>query len=253
MPEKEPRKVCFLICLIGKEGSETRDRSDSIQKHILEPVLKANGYVARADQISEPGTITAQIVERLVEDDLVIADMTDHNPNVFYELAIRHAYKKHVIHFISSDQKIPFDVAGMRAIPLEYTDIGSVREFEKELDKQLKAIESGIAIDNPIISATDLTVLRQSDDEQQRALAKILDKLEHMEHRFPAQPIAQSTSQIDVSDLWEWEGELDEIISQTVNTDIYEDDQDGMMAEHVASDITSWKRKIFRELERFTK
>jgi len=49
--------------------------------------------VIRADKISEPGIITTQIIGHIVDAELVIADLTDKNPNVFYELAIRHAIR----------------------------------------------------------------------------------------------------------------------------------------------------------------
>ena len=51
--------------------------------------MKEIGYEAvRADEIAEPGSITSQIMQRIFDDDLVVADLTDHNPNVFYELSV---------------------------------------------------------------------------------------------------------------------------------------------------------------------
>ena len=53
------------------------------------------GYeVTRADKIAESGIINSQIIQRIVEDELLIADLTDMNANVFYELAIRHSIRK---------------------------------------------------------------------------------------------------------------------------------------------------------------
>ena len=57
-----------------------------------------------------PGLITAQVIQNLVEWELVIADLSEHNPNVFYELAVRHALKKPIVQLIQAGQKIPFDV-----------------------------------------------------------------------------------------------------------------------------------------------
>jgi len=86
------KKSCFVIAPIGQEESETRNRSDLVLKHIIKPAAEECGYKAvRADEISEPGIITTQVIQRLIDDDLVIADLTERNPNVFYELAIRHA------------------------------------------------------------------------------------------------------------------------------------------------------------------
>ena len=91
----ETRRKCFIICPLGEEHSETRKRSDKLLNHVLEPVLLRNDYDAiRADQIPKVGSITTQIINLVVESELVIADLTGSNPNVFYELALRHASRK---------------------------------------------------------------------------------------------------------------------------------------------------------------
>ncbi len=59
--------TCFIICPIGDEGSTERKHSDMILKHVVKPVLEANGFsVVRADQIERSGLITQQILEHLV-------------------------------------------------------------------------------------------------------------------------------------------------------------------------------------------
>lgn len=90
--KQKEKKVCFVIAPIGEEESETRKRSDQVLKHIITAPVEGLGYeVIRADKISEPGIITSQIIEYIVDADLVVADLTERNPNVFYELALRHA------------------------------------------------------------------------------------------------------------------------------------------------------------------
>src|SRR3954453_18320013 len=97
-------KTCFVISPIGAADSPQRKRADIVLKHIFKHALEPLGYaVVRADEISQPGSITLQVLERVLESDLVIADLTDHNPNVFYELAVRHASQKPVIHVIAAD------------------------------------------------------------------------------------------------------------------------------------------------------
>lgn len=84
-------KVCFVICPIGKMDSDIRKRSDLTFNYIIKPVVENFGYrPIRADHINESGMITHQIIDYIIESPLVIADLTDSNPNVFYELAIRH-------------------------------------------------------------------------------------------------------------------------------------------------------------------
>src|SRR5438552_15664428 len=93
--DKQERKICFVISPIGEDDSETRKCSDQVLKHIITGPIEQLGYeVVRADKISEPGIITSQIIEQVVEAALVIADLTEKNPNVFYELALRHVTRK---------------------------------------------------------------------------------------------------------------------------------------------------------------
>jgi hypothetical protein len=72
--------------------------------------------VERADQITKPGSINSQVITRLWDAPLVIADMSGHNANAFYELAIRHVVRLPTIHIILSTDQIPFDNAPYRAI-----------------------------------------------------------------------------------------------------------------------------------------
>ena len=117
-------KVCFYISPIGTEESEERKHSDLFLNSIVEPALKDQGLkVIRADQIGATGMITAQILEYILKARLVIVDLSFHNPNVFYELAIRHASRLPVIHIMRKNDKIPFDVNQARAIIIDTTDI----------------------------------------------------------------------------------------------------------------------------------
>jgi hypothetical protein len=113
MPSTEKR-TCFVICPIGEEGSDNRKRSDKVLKHIFRKALADKYEVTRGDEIDEPGMITSQVLRAVQDADLVVADLTGHNPNVFYELAVRHAMEKPIIHLIDPRlSKIPFDCRGL--------------------------------------------------------------------------------------------------------------------------------------------
>src|ERR1043165_4065514 len=77
-------KICFVIAPIGVPDSDTRKRSDQVLKHVIRPAAISCGYKAiRADQIDKPGLITSQVIQHIVTDALVVADLTERNPNVF--------------------------------------------------------------------------------------------------------------------------------------------------------------------------
>lgn len=183
MPKKEnDKKVAFVISPMGDPGSEIRKRADAILKYVIEPPLTECGYKAvRADKISEPGIITSQIITHIMNDPLVVADLTGHNPNVFYELAVRHAIKKPVVQLIQKGEKIPFDVSTTRTIQIDHRDLQSVDEAKQELAKQIRAVEKDPSkVDSPISIAVDVQLLKQSADPQQKTLAEMRSMLQQI-------------------------------------------------------------------------
>lgn len=181
--ESEKKKRCFVIGPIGDEASDTRKRSDQLLKYVIEPVAQEHGYeVDRADKLAKPGIITNQIIESIVEADLVVADLTEKNPNVFYELAIRHGLQKPFIHIIDSSEKIPFDIAGVRAIQINIHDLDSVYNAKKEMSDHVKNIEDGkMPIDNPISVSFDMQKLRESGKPSDRIQADIVQSQAEMQ------------------------------------------------------------------------
>jgi hypothetical protein len=161
-------KTCFVIAPIGDEGTSIRDRSDKVLKHIIEPAAREHGYeVLRADKISRPGLITAQVIEQLVKAELVVADLTESNPNVFYELAVRHAADRPVIHIIEDGSAIPFDVSDFRTIKLKYTDLDSADTARQQIAAQIKEIESAKGkVQTPIKFTLALDRLAGSEGQQ---------------------------------------------------------------------------------------
>lgn len=148
--------VCFIVSPIGSEGSEQRKHSNLILGSLIEPAL--DGFdlrIVRADKISKPGMITAQVIDHLVRAPLVIADLSYGNPNVYYELALRHACRKPVVQIIRSSDHLPFDVGQFRTVPLDMTDLYSfvpqLDGYRAEIARQCRAAldEDGPA-DSPL-------------------------------------------------------------------------------------------------------
>ena len=76
------KKICFVIAPIGEPESDTRKRSDQVLQYIIRPAVESFGYKAvRADKIADPGIITNQIIRHIINDPLVIADLTGQNAN----------------------------------------------------------------------------------------------------------------------------------------------------------------------------
>jgi hypothetical protein len=136
---------CFVICPIGDEHAEIDSDprqvwEDSIEifEQVIEPACRAFGVEpTRADQIAEPGEIPAQVFRRLKDDDIVIADLTGGNPNVMYELGLRHTTGKLTIQLGEKD-RLPFDVAAIRTIMFRRT-AGGLVQARKRLAETLSA------------------------------------------------------------------------------------------------------------------
>jgi hypothetical protein len=172
-----PERTCFVICPLGAEGSDVRRRSDLVLKHVLAPVLRANGFHAvRADHVPKVGLITTQIINLIVESPLVVADLTGSNPNVFYELAIRHAIRKPYVQLIAKGERIPFDVSGIRTIELDVTDLDSVDRAKREMDRQIKEFGRGHLPDSPVSIASAARLLQDDRD----LAAEIAEKLSYL-------------------------------------------------------------------------
>jgi hypothetical protein len=151
-PDKEKqKKPCFVIAPIGSKDSETRKRSDKVLKHLFKKALDEKYEVIRGDEIDEPGMITSQVLRAVQDAHLVIADLTEHNPNVLYELAVRHAIEKPIIHVIEPRlSKIPFDIGGFRTIEFDLTDPDSIEAAVDKLRKYAEQAEQGNFGETPI-------------------------------------------------------------------------------------------------------
>jgi hypothetical protein len=148
-------KICFYITPIGDEDSEERKHSDLFLSSIVEQALSGFGLgVIRADQIAQPGMITSQVLEHILRARLVVGDLSYHNPNVFYEMALRHATKLPVVQICRKKDRLPFDVNQVRTITIDTTDIYTLiprlETYRSEIAMQVRAALDGQSSGNPI-------------------------------------------------------------------------------------------------------
>ena len=179
-------KKCFVISPIGADDSDTRKIADETLEFVIEPACNAKGYdVTRSDKISDNGMITQSIIENLLQSDIAIADLSDKNPNVFYELAVRHAYGLPVIQ-ITRDalDKIPFDVHNVRTIQYDLSASGAKKASE-EIEKVIESIENGNKTLNPITSVSSiLNISPNSSSEKDEVLSELLLRVNSIPERL---------------------------------------------------------------------
>ena len=158
LPDEDFDKVCFFIAPIGDDNSEPRQHSDAIRETFVEPALAEHQLkVVRADQITKPGMISQHIVEYILKSKLVVADLSFHNPNVFYELCLRHVTGKPTVHLIRDIDGIPFDVGNFRTVKIKidsaYAVLARLDTYKSEIAQQIRQVLlDGVSTNNPILT-----------------------------------------------------------------------------------------------------
>ena len=125
--------------------------------YVVEPAiaaLKLDLKIVRADLIEKSGMIGPQIMEHVLRSRLVIVDLSFQNPNVFYELCLRHVSGLPTVHIIRQADKIPFDIQQCRTIQIDTTDIYSLvpklETYKAEIAQQARrALENEMG-ENPV-------------------------------------------------------------------------------------------------------
>lgn len=189
------RKKCFVITPIGNETDPIRRHIDGIIEAVIVPALGSKYDVVVAHKITTPGPITKQVISEIYSADLVIANLTDRNPNVMYELAFRHSLGKPVIMIAEAGTALPSDIIMERTIfyrndaagvlelrtmlikteqDLDFERIGSpIYDVIHEIDAEAKILKASAEATSDGISSVDSI-----------SLQFILNKLDRIEERL---------------------------------------------------------------------
>lgn len=123
--------------------------------------------------------ITTDVIELAVSAELVVADLTDSNPNVMYELGIRHTAGKPTIHLYQWDSVLPFDVAQQRAIKYKLEDPDSVEDARQRVIKQMRSLQANPKdFDNPVSRTFSLAALHESENPTEQWAATVVDEIQ---------------------------------------------------------------------------
>ena len=148
-------KTCFIVCPTGKPDSDIRRRIDGIIKQGIQPCLDVFGLDGLPSyEIYSPGGLTEQIIRHLVEDPLVIGDLTMLNANVLWEMGVREAVGKPYILIAEEGTEVPSDLQDFRRIVFR-NDLSSLEQFRTELQGHL-----GDVLEHPDSQTLTSRVLR---------------------------------------------------------------------------------------------
>ncbi|NKR72922.1 hypothetical protein GS492_09735 [Rhodococcus hoagii] len=183
-------KTVFVVSPIGTPGTEAAVNASLALEYIIREALPLPEWkVVRADEETDPGSITNKVIERIVSSDLIVADLTGHNPNVFYELAVAHGYKKPVVTIMTEGEKVPFDIVDMRTVFYDLTNPASVHTAKAKLCASARAVLDNPNPTNPLVAhAMFSTASNSADatpaDKLEFAMGQILGRLTHIESRI---------------------------------------------------------------------
>ncbi|MBB1485815.1 hypothetical protein [Oceanospirillum sediminis] len=149
-------KPCFIITPIDSTDSEVRLRTDRLLEKVYTPTLTEFGFrPVISHQIIDTGSIHNQMFKHLIENELAIADLTGLNPNVLYEVGIRHSFRRKLILLMEEGTTLPFDLHSQRAIVYRSTDEG-LRALRTTLTTAIKQTLYATHAENPVTQAIAL-------------------------------------------------------------------------------------------------
>lgn len=141
---------CFVIMPFNMENA------NSIYENWIKPAVEGintknlNFICHRADKTQRPGEIISHILNNLFDSEIVIADLTGKNPNVFYELGVRHTLSNNTILISQNIEDIPFDLRTQRIITYQFTPDGMLN-LKKHIETAIHSIiDSMEETDNPV-------------------------------------------------------------------------------------------------------
>ena len=138
--QERPKPVCFVLMPIADTTGYETGHFGRVYEHLLKPAIIDAGYLpVRADDTVKTDYIVVGIIQKIVESAMVVCDYSSRNPNVMYELGIRHAFNKPVVLIKDRKTEMIFDIQGLRYT--EYDETLRIDAVNKDRMKIADAIK----------------------------------------------------------------------------------------------------------------
>lgn len=126
-------RTCFVLMPFKGEF-------ERVYEFVYRSVCRENNiHCYRVDENSGPGSITEEIIKGIDEADIIIADLTGQNPNVFYELGVANYSGNKTIMTTQEIEKLPFDIRSYRVLPYSLGDAELIR-LKNSLNNAIKGL-----------------------------------------------------------------------------------------------------------------
>jgi hypothetical protein len=168
MPTKgSETKTCFIAMPITTKPTDaSRYGDENHWQHVLEmlfvPAVEAAGFTAMRPVASGSHMIHGEIVRQLSTADLVLCDLSSHNPNVFFELGVRTSLNLPVALVSDEETPLAFDTAGMNTHKYDYRlNSWDIAEQQVRLSQHVQQCSTSCGGTNPMWRQYGLTIRAQ--------------------------------------------------------------------------------------------
>ncbi|MDM8515088.1 pentapeptide repeat-containing protein [Desulfobacterales bacterium HSG16] len=185
---EEKKNFCFVIMPTGKGFDEIYKYAvkEAVRKYDMECILVHN--------IPGQGNIIAEIIERIYNAKLVIADLTNNTSEILYELGLTHGLLNNVIMITQNYEDLPFDLKNYRVIQYS-TDVGCDRELKEKINSSIEKLSEWIDKSNPVktyLPKSKIPIAAEKYSEIKAKLDQAEDNFKRTENK-----LAQKAKELD--------------------------------------------------------
>lgn len=180
------KKRCFVITPIGDEKSEIRRHIDGIIDEAIVPALGEEYEVHVAHREFELGSINDRVIRNIYDSDLVIANLTQLNPNVMFEIGMRYSFGKPALVIAEEGTRLPFDVIDENTL-FYINDPKGAAELRKKIGQFVERIDYGREDYGPIVSTLQKAAMLKNiengieDSETKKLFTAVNDRMDKIE------------------------------------------------------------------------
>ena len=166
------KKTCFVIMPFSKTSDKHDEHYWNNFFQAIKTQMELHSFICKRSETG-PYSVIKQIIENLSESDLVVAVLTDLNPNVWYELGIRHSLKNGTLMLLEETQRIPFDINAYGLVKYS-DDISLADKLKKEIASYLDKLENSKFYDSPVLDTLKTPIKYKDEfDELKKLILEI--------------------------------------------------------------------------------
>lgn len=177
------KRECFVIMPVSKTRSCSKREWTNIFKEMIRPAVTGSRLSFTCERAKpRTGSFVRDILNELNTADVVIADLTDMNPNVYYELGVRHTLRNRTI-LIAQDMKyVPSDLQSYWVVAYK-KGLSGLEDFKQRIREILREmIKNPEKPDSPVfdfLTEKNISLLSQEKVANLKKLAALVDELDH--------------------------------------------------------------------------